>query len=72
MDHVGHISDAKIRNNQAHKYLDIKESVKRAQKAIYVTGGAHQWGLCSAITEAYFDRSDAGEFRALSMLTQVL
>jgi len=38
MDRVGHISNAKIQNNQAHKYLDIKESVKRAQKAIYVQG----------------------------------
>ena len=43
MDRVGHIADAKIRNDQAHKYLDIKESVKRAWKAIYVQG-AHIGG----------------------------
>jgi len=38
MDHIGHIADAKIQNNQACKYLDIKESVKQAQKAIYEQG----------------------------------
>ena len=38
MDRVGHLANAKIRNDQAHKYLDIKESVKNAQKAIYKQG----------------------------------
>jgi len=38
MDHVGHIANAKIRNDQASKYLDVKESVKQAQKAIYEQG----------------------------------
>jgi len=43
MDRVGHIADTKIRNDQARKYLDIKESVKWARKAIYVQG-AHIGG----------------------------
>ena len=38
MDHIGHIANAKIWNNQACKYLDIKESVKHARKAIYEQG----------------------------------
>jgi len=38
MDRMGHLADAKIRNDQACKYLDIKESVKNAWKAIYEQG----------------------------------
>jgi len=38
MDRVGHIADAKIWNDQACKYLDVKESVKWAWKAIYEQG----------------------------------
>jgi len=38
MDRVGHIADANIRNDRAHKYLDIKESVKKAREAIYEQG----------------------------------
>lgn|SRR6267142_3583963 len=38
LDRVGHIADAKIRTNQARKYQDITELVKRARSAIYEEG----------------------------------
>ena len=38
LDRVGHISDANLRINQAHKYQDVSESVKKARNAIYKQG----------------------------------
>ena len=38
LDCVGHIADANIRINQARKYQNIMELVKKARKAIYEQG----------------------------------
>ena len=35
---MGHIADMKIWTNQARKYQDVTESVKKAQSAIYEEG----------------------------------
>ena len=38
LDRVGRIANARIRTNQARKYQDIAESVKKARTAIYEEG----------------------------------